>query len=133
MWFVGFCASFWRDDRAQARDVANVARSVAALVVVNALQRLPHLRASNNRHGRLNPARLRALAGARLRRALQGRDWRARLMAILAVMRDLDTHVTELARRLRRGLTRLRIIDPKREAAPAPADLGACAVAADSS
>ena len=26
LWFVGFCASLWRDDRTQARDVARAAR-----------------------------------------------------------------------------------------------------------
>lgn len=132
MWFVGFCASFWRDDRTQARDVARAARAVASLVILNAVERTAPLRA-NNRHGRLNPARLRTVAGSRLRRALQGRDWRTRLMAILTVMRDLDRHAGALARRLRRGMTRLRVIDPKPEAAPAPAHFAATAVSADSS
>ncbi|MBX3430672.1 MAG: hypothetical protein KF779_13905 [Hyphomonadaceae bacterium] len=133
VWFVGFCSSFWRDDRAQAGDVARVARGIASLAVVNAMARMPAPRRTNNRHGRLNPARQRTVAGSRLRRALQGRDWRTRLMAILSVMRDLDTHATRLARRLHRGLTRLRVIDPKPDAEPAPAHFAACAIGADSS
>ena len=132
MWFVGFCASFWRDDRTQARDVARAARAVASLVILNAVERTAPLRA-NNRHGRLNPARLRTVAGSRLRRALQGRDWRTRLMAILTVMRDLDTHAARLARRLYSGLTRLRVLDPKPEAAPALAHVSAATARADSS
>ncbi|MEZ5960274.1 MAG: hypothetical protein R3C30_07555 [Hyphomonadaceae bacterium] len=133
VWFVGLCASFWRDDRAQARDVARVARGIASLVILNAIERMAAPRRANNRHGRLNPVRQRTVVGARLRRALQGRDWRTRLMAILTVMRDLDTHATRLARRLYRGLTRLRVIDPKPEATPKLAHAATHAVAADSS
>ena len=81
LWFVGSCASLWRDDRTQARDVARAARTVASLVIVNAVERMPAPPRANSRRGRLNPLRLRAVAGGRLRRALQGRDWRARLMA----------------------------------------------------
>lgn len=133
VWFVGFCASFWRDDRTQARDVARAARSVASLVILNAVERMPTPPRTNNRHGRLNPVHLRGVAGSRLRHALQGRDWRARLMAILTVMRDLDMHVAKLVRRLRRGMTRLRVIDPKPEAAPALAHFIAQTISADSS
>jgi len=133
MWFVGFCASWLHDDRAQARNVARAAHAIRSLVIVNAVSRLPTPQRSNNRHGRLNPVRLRAMAGARLRHALQGRDWRARLMAILTVMRDLETHVTTLARRLRGGLTRLRIIDPQRTPAPALTRIATPVASADSS
>ncbi|MEQ1812437.1 MAG: hypothetical protein ABL889_21085, partial [Terricaulis sp.] len=118
VWFVGFCASFWRDDRTQERDVARAARTVASLVILNAVERMPTPPRANNRHGRLNPSRQRAIAGSRLRRALRGRDWRTRLMAILTVMRDLDAHAAQLIRRLSRGLTRLRVIDPKPQAGP---------------
>lgn len=133
MWFVGFCASFWRDDRTQERDVARAARTVASLVILNAVERMPTPPRTNNRHGRLNPARTRGVVGSNLRRALRGRDWRARLMAILTVMRDLETHVAAFVRRLYRGMTRLRVIDPKPEAAPALAHFATCAVSADSS
>lgn len=133
VWFVGFCASFWRDDRTQARDVARAARTVASLVILNAVERMPAPPRANNRHGRLNPARMRGVVGSNLRRALQGRDWRARLMAILTVMRDLDTHVAKLVRRLHRGMTRLRVIDPKPEAAPTPSHVAMCVCGADSS
>lgn len=54
-------------------------------------------------------------------------------MAILTVMRDLDTHAARLVRRLHRGLTRLRVIDPKPEPAPMLAHFAASAIAADSS
>ncbi|MFN3464654.1 MAG: hypothetical protein ACK4X1_11330 [Terricaulis sp.] len=54
-------------------------------------------------------------------------------MAILTVMRDLDTHAARLVRRLHRGLTRLRVIDPKPEPAPKLAHVAARAIAADSS
>lgn len=51
MWFVGFCASFWRDDRAQARDVARAARAIASLVIANAVERMPTPPRANNRIG----------------------------------------------------------------------------------
>jgi hypothetical protein len=58
---------------------------------------------------------LRAVKGSRLRRRLRARDPAARFFAILAVMRDLDAEAARLARRLPRGLTRLRAIPPRRE------------------
>ena len=50
-------------------------------VILNAVERMPTPPRANNRHGRLNPARTRGVVASNLRRALQGRDWRARLMA----------------------------------------------------
>ena len=73
------------------------------------------------------------MIGARLRRALQGRDWPQRLIAIVAVMRDLERHICRLARRLRRGLTRLRIIDPRPGAAPRAFATFALAICCDDS
>lgn len=62
---------------------------------------------------------MRTLIGADLRRAARGRDYASRLFAILSIMRDLEAHVRRLMRRLRGGLTRLRVIDPLPEAGPA--------------
>lgn len=54
-------------------------------------------------------------------------------MAIVTVMRDLDAHATALAHRLRRGLTRLRIIDAMPELAPALLRRDALVACVDSS
>lgn len=133
IWFVGLCAhaGTWGG---RPRDLDPLARFVAELVIVSAGRRLDveafAVKRARHRQGRRVREGLRTQTGARLRRTLRGRDWRTRLMAILSVMRDLDTHVSALARRLRRGLTRLRVIDPKPTPAPAlifvPRDI-ACA------
>lgn len=136
IWFVGVCAAWWASGGgAHRRDLNRVARGVGGLVLNHAALRvrahmLPYTR---NRHGRLNPARFRTMIGARLRRALQGRDWPQRLIAIVAVMRDLERHICRLARRLRRGLTRLRIIDPRPGAAPRAFATFALAICCDDS
>lgn len=135
VWLVGFCVTWWRDDDVRRRDLDRAAYAVASLVFFNAQRCIDQrrIRPSNNRHGRLTTATRRALLGSRLRRALQGRDWRARLMAIVTVMRDLDAHATALAHRLRRGLTRLRIIDAMPELAPALLRRDALVACVDSS
>lgn len=50
---------------------------------------------------------MRAAIGSRLRRMLRARDPAARVFAMLSVMRDLKKHISRLAKRLARGLTRL--------------------------
>jgi hypothetical protein len=58
------------------------------------------------------------IAGSPLRRALAGKDWPSRLMAIVAAIRDADAHISRLLRRLSAGLTRLRVILPLVQDAP---------------
>lgn len=122
IWFVGVCSVWWaRGGRSGPRDLDRLARIVGYLVIVHADRLLPvraFRRAANNRHGRVGYVKWRTHIGSRLRRALRGRDWPTRLYAILAVVRDLQTHVEVLARRLAHGLSRLRIIDPTRGPAP---------------
>jgi hypothetical protein len=131
-WFLGTCVRWWASGaRPEARDLDWLARGVARLVINNAVVRLPAKasRRPPHRHGRLNHRTWRAFIGSRLRRALRGRDWPSRLAAILAVARDLEAHVAAAVRRLGHGLSRLRIIDPKRGPAPliAAAPCGALA------
>lgn len=73
------------------------------------------------------------MIGGHLRRALQGRNWPRRLIAIVAVMRDLERHISDLSRRLRRGLTRLRVIDLCPEAASRIGLAAALAICCDDS
>lgn len=136
IWFVGLCARAgdwgWRP-----RDLDPLARFVAHLVIIGAARRLDldafAMRRGRHRYGRAGREIQRTQAGARLRCALRGRDWRTRLMAILTVIRDLDAHVSALARRLRRGLTRLRVIAPKPTSAPALTYIARDIACADSS
>jgi hypothetical protein len=53
------------------------------------------------------PHILRSALGSRLRRRLRHKDTRTWIANLIAVLRSLDAHAAPLARRLRRGLTRL--------------------------
>ena len=66
------------------------------------------------RHGRdlHRPHIIRSVLGARVRRALKHKDIRAWIANLIAVLRNLDAHAAPLAKRLRRGLTRLWRIVP---------------------
>ena len=50
---------------------------------------------------------LRSALGARFRRALKHKDTRTWIAHLIAVLRNLDAYAAGLARRLRKGLTRL--------------------------
>ena len=96
------------------RDLDPVARFTGKLVFIHAAARITPRGSGKHRHGRLNlsGSASRQLIGSHLRKLMRGRDFASRLYAILCVMRDLEKHVRRLMRRLRCGLTRLRIIDP---------------------
>ncbi len=64
---------------------------------------------------------------------MRGRDFPSRLYAILCVIRDLEKHVARALRRLRCGLTRLRILDPIACAEPCRSQSAPCVALADSS
>jgi hypothetical protein len=112
-WVVGLFAAWWsRGERIGARDLDQLAHRVGRIVVVNAAARFAPPPKSRHRHGRLQRVRVRTILGARLRRAMRGKDAPSRLFAILTVMRDLDRVVALLLKRLPRGLTRLRAVLP---------------------
>ena len=97
-------------------------------LLVNRAAQLARLRPPKHirywRHGRdlHRPHMLRSVIGARPRRALRHKDIRAWLENLMAVLRNLDAYAAPLAKRFRRGLTRLwRILPP---IAPAAALLG---------
>ncbi len=115
VWFVGRYALWMASGGAVSRrDLDKVARFTGKLVFVHVAARMTPRRSGKHRHGRLNlrGSAYRQLIGARLRKAMRGRDFGRRLYAILCVMRDLEKHVARAMRRLRCGMTRLRIIDP---------------------
>jgi hypothetical protein len=98
-------------------------------LLINRAAQLARLRPPKHirywRHGRdlHRPHILRSALGARLRRALRHKDIRTWIANLIAVLRNLDAHAAPLAKRLRRGLTRLwRIMPP---IAPAAALYGA--------
>jgi hypothetical protein len=50
---------------------------------------------------------MRSILGSKLRRALRHKHTATWIANLIAVLRNLDAHATQLARRMRRGLTRL--------------------------
>lgn len=121
VWFVARCALWMASGGAVSRrDLDKVARFTGKLVFVHVAARMTPRLSGKHRHGRLNlrGSEWRQLIGSRLRKAMRGHDFGARLYAILCVMRDLEKHVARAMRRLRCGLTRLRIIDPVANAEP---------------
>lgn len=117
--FVGWCL-FWTGlGRTIPRQTLDfIAARVHMLVSLSVADRLPEMRRSPHRHGRLKRSTKRTLAGAhwrRLTRGKRGGDWASRVFAILAFVRDAEVHIVRQLRRLRRGFTRLRVILPLSE------------------
>ena len=87
------------------------ARAIASLIITAAGAKSAPCAKSNHRHGRLKTRGFRrALIGARLRKALRDRDPYQRLGKIACALRDIDAHAAQLARRLRHGLSRRRLV-----------------------
>lgn len=136
VWFVGRCAIWMASGGAVARrDLDKVVRSTGKLVFIHVAARMMPRRSGRHLHGRFSTkgSAYRRLIGAHLRKLMRGRDFASRLHAILCVMRDLEKHVRRLMRRLRCGLTRLRIIDPLACAEPCVSSAAPPVALADSS
>jgi hypothetical protein len=134
VWFAGACAAWWSGgERASARQLDALAYRVCQLIVVNTAARYTPKQRSPHRHGRLKSVRQRTIVGSAIRRAMRGKRAPHRLFAILAIVRDMDRRVTTLLRRLRRGLTRLRVIVLKPEPAPLFASAHYTPICADTS
>ncbi len=119
-WLV-FACGVWMTTgwRGHPRQLDSAARAAQNLVLIRAGEgRRGSAPIMRHRHGRRGAYTLRKLAGGALRRATRGRDHASRLFAILTLLRDLDAHAARLLRRLRNGLTRLRVIDPSPGPAP---------------
>jgi hypothetical protein len=115
-WF-GAVLTMLVDEDAAARQLDDMARFVSHLVVLHAAVLLRPERKCRPHHvrDRKPPGLLRAGIGSRLKRALRARTLVDRFVAVITVMRDLDAHVAAMAKRLKRGLTRLNGWTPKRE------------------
>lgn len=123
----------------------HLARVVAAILVVRAVQLHPIRRRPRRHSDRFNigagfrrrgapVAQSRAIFGARLRKQFYARDPFKRIGLLLNALRDLDAFASRIAFRARRGLNRLRAITPVRPphaAKPQSPIVGVCA--ADSS
>ncbi len=135
VWLMGVCAAWMAAGRVlDARALDAPSRMVRCLILAHVLATLNPRRHGLHRHGRHKHVRLRTLLGARLRRLTRNADGPARLFAMLAVVRDRARHIARLARRLRNGLTRLRVIVPVRASVIAPiGDVHAAAASADTS
>jgi len=115
------------------RELDGVARRMHRLVVFSVVNQLSRLRPTRNRHGRHKRWTFRTFAGSRFRRLTRGKDWAHRIFAILAFIRDAKQHIARLLKRLRRGLTRLRVILPRAESCALIACAPAAPCAADTS
>jgi hypothetical protein len=81
------------------------------MVFINLAARIAPPPPSNHRHGvKKERGAQRAIIGSRLRKAMRGRDNAARIGAILDVLRHPERWIAHLMRRLRKGLTRRRLV-----------------------
>lgn len=97
--------------RAERMSLAYLTRRVKLLIVSRAIDFMrlrPNRRIITAYRGRpvLRDGQLRALAGSRIARLLKRRCVLERVLALLAVLLDLDAHANSLAKRLKHGLTR---------------------------
>lgn len=135
-WYVRSCGLWLASGgRASPRDLDRVAWLTGMTIFLNVATRIMPRNSGAHRHGRV-PRRGRChrqLIGSRLRALVRGRTFGARLYAILCVMRDMEAHTRKLMRRLRNGLTRLRVIDPIANAEPCIVQTAPPVALADSS
>lgn len=124
----------WRASAEAQLDI--VTKTVRDIVFLHACARMPPLKFhAVHRYGRYKRrGERRAIIGSALRKAVRGKGFRARIAAIIAVMEDIERHIVRLARRLRKGLTRMRVIVAQRGAAmPCPAAAWLSRTSADTS
>jgi hypothetical protein len=109
-WVVLMCIAQWLP-WALNRNMMNAAARVAAnLVVLGVASRTAPPR-PNHRHGvKKTRGHRRAVIGQRLRKALRGRGDVMRLEALVSVLKNPERCIALLARRLRKGLTRRRLV-----------------------
>ncbi|MFT3726454.1 MAG: hypothetical protein QM759_01315 [Terricaulis sp.] len=133
LWLQAFAAAFLvlsATDMASARRaLQRTARIVAGLVSFHASARQTWMRRRPRRKPLLPRAGMRrTFYGSALRGRLRGRDLATQFFAILTVMRDFDKIVARQAKRLRRGLTRLRPIELAPQSAPVTLSAVACKI-----
>lgn len=114
LWFVWAAgvvlAMLTGRERRRTLDAMAQTIGLTIFVAVAARMAAPQGRA-RHRHGALKRAgSMRALIGARLRKAMAGGGLFARLGAMACVLRDIERHIAQLAKRLRLGLTRRRLV-----------------------
>ncbi len=135
---VGQCAAFFAGGGVLMRRALDESvRCAGLLAVIHACDLLDvntRRGSGQHRHGRRSfSCEMRKVIGQRVRHAMQGDTFWDRLFAILSFVRDIEEHARVLARRLKRGLTRQRIIDPLACAEPCVSQTDALILAPDSS
>jgi hypothetical protein len=118
-WFASVVFT-WIDEHTARALLKSHGRTIGYLVFMHACARvLPKARGRFTPHHmrrRVSPSGvLRAWMGPELRRALRGRDVVSHFFALLTAMRDFESLVARMIKRLKRGLTRLGGKTPKRE------------------
>jgi hypothetical protein len=110
-WFVLVCIARlmpWLSNRGVLNAATRVAANVVILGVASRTTSPPR---SNHRHGvKKTRGHRRAVIGQHLRKALRGSRTVSRLDAILSVLRNPERCIAMLMRRLRKGLTRRRLV-----------------------
>jgi hypothetical protein len=118
-WFASVVFT-WIDERTARGLLKSHGRVIGYLVFMHACAHvLPKARrrfAPHHLRRRAAPTGvLRAWMGPELRRALRGRCVAAHFFALLTAMRDFESLVARMVKRLKRGLTRRGGKSPKRE------------------
>jgi hypothetical protein len=110
-WRVLMCVAQWLPWLLKRDTLNEVARMAGLMVFLNLAARVAPPPPSNHRHGvKKERGAQRAIIGSRLRKAMRGRDNATRIGAILTVLRHPERWVAHLMRRLRKGLTRRRLV-----------------------
>jgi hypothetical protein len=110
-WRVLMCIAQWLPWLLKRDTLNEVARMAGLMVFLNLAARVAPPPLSNHRHGvKKERGAQRAIIGSRLRKAMRGRDNAARIVAILTVLRHPERWIVHLMRRLRKGLTRRRLV-----------------------
>jgi len=111
-----------------------VAKGIGALLILR-VTRMLHLPARTSSIPRRTPlaAARRAMLGSCLRRLLRGKRVRARIAALLYVLRNMDRLAARMAQRLKRGLTRRRPILARGAREPCADVAEQCVLSADTS
>jgi hypothetical protein len=130
-WRVLMCIAQWLPWLLKRDTLNEVARMAGLMVFLNLAARIAPPPLSSHRHGvKKERGAQRAIIGSRLRKAMRGRDNATRIGAILTVLRHPERWVAHLMRRLRKGLTRRRLVRVFRNDACPPACAGGLAPAA---
>ncbi len=109
--WVLMCVARWLPWMLNRFMLDEAARLAGAMMFLSVAARIAPPPRTNHRHGvKKTRGCRRALMGQCLRKAMRGPDNASRIEAILSVLRNPERWIAHLARRLRKGLTRRRLV-----------------------